>query len=229
MWKHKTRPTIFCLCIDDFGIKYFKDEDLHHLKETVEQGYTVKIDHTGKNFLGFTLKWNYLEGYVDISMSNYVNHTLQRLQHTPKVFPKYSPHEYIQTRWTRKNDCQYSQQPDSSPLLSEKQTKYIQQVVGTFLYYARALDSTMLPALNDIGSQQAAPTQKVMNKLQQLMDYANTHKNVFVHFYASDMQLAVDSNAAFLFFQKQKAVLLDISAFSTSLLLVFFIMTMDPL
>ena len=22
LWCHKTKPTIFCLCVDDFGIKY---------------------------------------------------------------------------------------------------------------------------------------------------------------------------------------------------------------
>ena len=49
--------------------------------------------------------------------------------------------------------------PDLTPLLPEKKTKWIQSSVGTFLYYGRAVDSTILPALNDISSSQAKPTE----------------------------------------------------------------------
>ena len=31
IWTHETRPTKFCLCVDDFGIKYFSDDDANHL------------------------------------------------------------------------------------------------------------------------------------------------------------------------------------------------------
>ena len=50
-----------------------------------------------------------------------------------------------------KGEQQSATAEDTSPFLSNKETKYVQQVVGTFLYYTRALDSTMLPALNTIG------------------------------------------------------------------------------
>ena len=56
----------------------------------------------------------------------------------------------------------------------------------------------MLTALNDIGSQQALPTMNVKKTVQQLLDYANIYPDVFIYFYASDMQLHVDTDAAFL-------------------------------
>ena len=31
IWGHKTRLTKFCLCVDDFGIKYFSKLDAQHL------------------------------------------------------------------------------------------------------------------------------------------------------------------------------------------------------
>ena len=74
--------------------------------------------------------------------------------------------------------------------------------MGTFLYYAQALDNTMLVALNDIGTQQAQPTTQVMDKVQQLLDYASTYPQVYIRFYASDMQLHVDTDAAFLVLPK---------------------------
>ena len=67
LWKHKSRKTIFCLCVDDFGVKYYSKEDILHLQDTISKQYTCKIDWSGSNFLGFTLKWNYEAGYVDES------------------------------------------------------------------------------------------------------------------------------------------------------------------
>ena len=160
LWKHKTKKTIFCLCVDNFGIKYYSAEDLQHLHSTISKKYTCKIDHTGKNFLGFTLDWNYEKGYVDLSMPDYVKNALAKLQYQPKTYPQYSPHKYISTNWTHKGDQQHATQEDNTPFLNPKEIKYIQCAVGTFLYYARALDCTMLPALNDISSQQAHPTEK---------------------------------------------------------------------
>ena len=68
MWKHETRRTKFCLCVDDFGIKSFSDADTNHLLDLLKQHYTVTVNHQGTNLCGLTIDWNYKEGYVDISM-----------------------------------------------------------------------------------------------------------------------------------------------------------------
>ena len=39
------------------------------------------------------------------------------------------------------------------------------------MYYTQALDGIMLPAINDISSQQAPPTANTMNKSKKLLDY----------------------------------------------------------
>ena len=57
-------------------------------------------------------------------------------------------------------------QDDATPLLLPKETKYIQSVVGSFLYYARAIDSIMLPALAQIAKQQSQPTILTKDKRQ---------------------------------------------------------------
>ena len=31
LWKHKTRPTLYSLCVDNFGVKFFTQDDLNHL------------------------------------------------------------------------------------------------------------------------------------------------------------------------------------------------------
>ena len=54
MWKHETRKTIFCLCVDDFGIKYYNLQDANHLLDTLKKHYTVTTDWEGKHFCGLT-------------------------------------------------------------------------------------------------------------------------------------------------------------------------------
>ena len=37
LWTHDTRPTSFCLCVDDFGIKYFTKNDANHLLDILKK------------------------------------------------------------------------------------------------------------------------------------------------------------------------------------------------
>ena len=116
-------------------------------------------------------------------MPGYITKVLAKLNHKPQIYPQYSPHKHIQIKWSQKNDRQYAQQEDTSPLLDPKGTKYIQSAVGSLLYYARAIDSTMLPALNQIGTQQAQPTENTKQAVQQLLDNANTYKNGIIRYF----------------------------------------------
>jgi hypothetical protein len=53
----------------------------------------------------------------------------------------------------------------TSNLLPKEDKKIIQEVIGTFLHYARCVDSTMLAALGSITTQQASPTENMMKKV----------------------------------------------------------------
>ena len=88
--------------------------------------------------------------------------------------------------------------PDSSELLDQKGTKFIQTIVGIFIYYARALDPTMLHALNDISCIQARPTRDKLAKAKWFIDYAATYLNTIIRYHASKMVLQIDSDAAYL-------------------------------
>ena len=67
--------------MDDFGVKYTSTYDAHHLVNALQESYDITINWTGKDFRRLDLDWNYNQGYVDISMRNFVVKTLQRLQH----------------------------------------------------------------------------------------------------------------------------------------------------
>ena len=134
-----------------------------------------------KNFLGLHLDWNFDKGYVDISMPDYVSNALKRLQHTIKVYPQYSPHQHNSIKYSTQQERQYAMKEDTSPHLLPTEIKHVRSIVGTFLYYARAIDCTMLPALAQIAQQQAQPTQNTLKKCHQLMDYAATYNLSLIH------------------------------------------------
>ena len=205
MWKHSTRNILFNLCVDDFGVKYFDKKDVQHLITAIESKYTVKTDWTGRNFLGFSIDWQYDKGHVNLTMPKYIPNLLQKLQHRNPNTPQYSPHEYIPIKYSVKGDRQYMQQPDTSAILNNEDTKWVQSAIGSLLYYGRALDNTILPALNQLGTEQALPTSTTKKKLSRLLDYVATYPNAQLRFYASDMLLAIDSDAAYLVMPKARS------------------------
>ena len=203
IWAHTSRKTKFCLCVDDFGIKYYNQSDAEHLMAALQTAYEITIDPTGKNFCGLTLQWDYAQGHVDISMPEYVKKALTKLGHTPPATPQNAPHRWVPITYGKK--IQNAQIEDTTPLLPEFQIKHIQRVVGSFLYYARAVDNTIHPALNSLGSKQAAPTQQTNNDANMLMDYLFTHPDATLRYHKSGMQLHVDSDAAYLVAPKAKS------------------------
>ena len=111
-----------------------------------------------------------------------------RKQHTPFV-----PNDVVFGR-----AAQDLPPPDESKPLDEKGKKRVQQVVGIFLYYGRAVDMTILCALSEIASQQAAPTEKTMERVNTFLDYMATHPDAIIRYYPSDMVLNVHSDASYL-------------------------------
>ena len=71
---------------------------------------------------------------------------------------------------------------DTSPLLDKHGIKKVQSVTGSLNYYARTVDLTMLPAINEISSQQAKPTENTWKACEMLLDYACTYPNAKIRY-----------------------------------------------
>jgi hypothetical protein len=87
---------------------------------------------------------------------------------------------------------------DKSRPLAEDENKYNQQVIGTFFYYGQAVDPTMLTSLAAIASTQAKPTKETMIKTHAFLDYAATHQDAIITYQASNVVLAIHSDASYL-------------------------------
>ena len=49
LWKHKTQPISFTLCVDNFGVKYMGCKHAEHLLQILNAHYKCTIDWEGKN------------------------------------------------------------------------------------------------------------------------------------------------------------------------------------
>ena len=71
LWRHKWRPILFSLVVDDFGIKYVGKEHADHLVDSIEAHYGLEKDWDRALYCGITLTWDYINRTVDLSMSGY--------------------------------------------------------------------------------------------------------------------------------------------------------------
>ena len=66
------------------------------------------------------------------------------------------------------------------------------------MFYARAVDVTMLKAIGTIATQQSTPTEATMQAVTKLLNYAASHPDAQLQYTASDMILWIDSDASYL-------------------------------
>jgi hypothetical protein len=195
LWTHETRDICFTLVVDDFAIKYTKQEDAEHLINAIQKDYNITIDWDATKYIGLTIEWDYANQKVHLHMPGYLDKALLRFKHEMPKSKQNSPHPHVKPQYGAK--AQYAAEVDSSPSLGKEETKYIQAVMGTLLYYARAVDSTILTALSAIAIEQAKPTEQTRAKVKQLLDYCATQEEAVLTYHASNMILAVHSDAGY--------------------------------
>ncbi len=195
-WRHATRPIQFILTVDDFGIKYVGREHAEHLLNIIKKDYKLTIDWTGSKCIGLTLDWDYENKQVHVSMPGYVQRALTRFAHPKPTKIQNQPHPHIPPKYGA--TVQHATEEDNTPQVSAEKKKFIQQVTGTFMYLARAVDPTILTTLSTIASQQAAPTEQTMERTKQLLDYLASQEDAVITYQASPMHLAAHRDVEYL-------------------------------
>jgi hypothetical protein len=157
LWLHKMRPISFSPVVDDFAVKYVGKQHADHLRNDLLKTYELTTDWAGTVYSGMTLKWDYKHRTCDISMYGYVSNVLSKFQHdAPKQLQR-TPSRYVTPVYGAKT--QYATKYETPPLTA-KQCLTIQKVTGSVLYYARAVDPTVLMPLNDIATEQTKANEK---------------------------------------------------------------------
>jgi hypothetical protein len=195
LWLHRTRQISFTLVVDDFAVKYVGEQHAEHLRNALLWTYELTTDWTATVYSGMTLKWDYNTRTCDISMLGYVSNVLSKFQHDAPKHPQHTPSRYATPVYGAKT--QYATK-DETPPLTPKQCLTIQEITGSILYYARAVDPTVLMPLNDIATEQTKATGKTQAAADQLLDYLATHPDAAIRYHASDMILHIHSDASYL-------------------------------
>jgi hypothetical protein len=206
LFKHETRDIMFCLVVDDFGIGYGTQDDVDHLIQTLQShDYELTIKPTGDTYLGMNI--SFTSNSVTISMPSYVEKMMTRFRphyllpnHRPAAIPgKYALPVYSKI---------LVQRPiiDTSAPLSFEQHTEIQAIVGTLLYYARAVDPTLLPIANELASQQASLTQRVLQATNRALSYATAHPNNSITYHSCDTILHGHVDASYLSLSHARSV-----------------------
>jgi hypothetical protein len=151
LWTHETQRTTFTLVVDDFAIKIMSEQDTEHLIKALKIYYQITVDREATKYIGLTVEWDYANGKVHTHMPGYFPKAMTRFKHETPNKIQNSPHRHAEIQYGAKN--QFVAEEEVSPLLNKEETKYIQAVAGTLLYYARAVDPTILPALSAIGTE----------------------------------------------------------------------------
>ena len=194
LFTHATNGVSFTLVVDDFGVKFTGRPGVDHLIAHLKLQYDLKVDWSGANYLGLTIAFDRQARTVSLSMPGYVKKALSRFASrgpfrqvkSPQVYTAHYPRQGLQLV-----------EPDSAPALTSNEVREVQEIVGSFLYYARAIDYTMLPAVNSISSEMASPTQSLLPVVDRLLAYASTYPDNKLVFHASDMILEVQSDASY--------------------------------
>jgi hypothetical protein len=196
LWRHKTRPIMFTLVVDDFGVQVTGKNNAQHLIAALKENYEITVDWDGKLFCGITLDWKYQKGTVDLSMPKYVQEALIEFQHAPPSKPGHQPHRHNPPQFGAK--VQMTEPVDTTMALDEKGILRLQQITGKFLYYSRAVDPTMNAALSSLASQQSKATEQTARDAITFLNYCATHPDAKLRYQSSDMILKVHSDASYL-------------------------------
>ena len=107
-------------------------------------------------------------------MNGYIDELCLTLGHKDPIKPQQSPHKHRPITYGVKAQLS-NDDKDTSPPLDAAGIKWVQRIVGSLLYYARAVDNKLLCTLSAIGMNQAAATQYTLAKCNQLLDHLALH------------------------------------------------------
>eukprot|EP00956_Cyclotella_meneghiniana_P028602 scaffold67110_cov48-Cyclotella_meneghiniana.AAC.3 len=153
------------------------------------------VDREGREYLKIELDWDYKNRRVHLSMKPYLEKALRQFDNLVPTQRRDSLYPHIELKYGAK---QQFADYDTSKRVGKNEQTHVQKVTGKFNYYAHAVDPTMLTPISALAAQQSKPTENTMQQTQHFLDYAATQEPALTTYRASDMVLAIHSDAGYL-------------------------------
>jgi hypothetical protein len=150
----------------------------------------------GNKLAGISIKWDYPGRCCQLSMPGYFDNLLIKFKHSRPRKPRLSPYACLPISYGAKTHL--TPESDTSELHDDARKHQIQEIVGSLLYYARAVDNKLLVALSAIAARQAKATVATEQAIHLSLDYVATYPNDGIVYRASNMILCAHSDAGFL-------------------------------
>jgi hypothetical protein len=206
LFRHHTHSTAFTLVVNDFLVRYSHPSELDHLVSCLSTLYELKVhrDLLRYTYLGYTLDYSPTSPSPCMTLSM-PNHIPSMLSHLCPSGCGSASSPAVYTPPVSYTDLSLPFSPSSittpSTLVSPAEKTWIQQVVGSLLFYARALDLSLLTAVCQLSFHQSTPTQlnttyplPTVSSTMHHLTYPNPHKTI----YPSSMALWACTDACFM-------------------------------
>jgi hypothetical protein len=196
LYRNQSGSVYFTLVVDDFCIYYRTRQDAENLIKVIEQEYILTTDWDCKSYLGMNIVFKEDHSDVSISIPGYVERAIKRFLPENSTNTRKSPSIYISYKFSE-NNSEFDQL-DPDPKVDNLEFKWLQQLVGTFLYYARAVDPSIIVAVTKLASELSQATKATIKKATHLLEYMNTYPNASIRYRPSTMKIIGQSDASYL-------------------------------
>ena len=92
LWRHRWRPVLFYLIVDDFGVEYVGQHHSNHLLNAIKENHEVTVDDKGDLYAGIDLTWEYVKTICRLTMDDYIKILRTKFDHHNPKRPQHSPH-----------------------------------------------------------------------------------------------------------------------------------------
>jgi hypothetical protein len=72
LWTHEWHPITFSFVVNNFGVKYIREEHARHLLQMAQKYYTCLFKKEGERYCGLTIKWDYVGKKVHLLMRHHM-------------------------------------------------------------------------------------------------------------------------------------------------------------
>ncbi len=171
-------------------------EHFNYLLDILKKFHGIQYNIAGNKFAGMDIEWNYAACRCRISMPGYISLLLLKFKHPHPAKPRPPPYKCLPIAYDAK--LHITPDPDALELLNASNKRCVQEIVGSLLYYAQAVNNKLLVALSAIAARKAKATFTIEQAVDLLLDYVATYPNDCIVYRASNMIICAHADTGFL-------------------------------
>jgi hypothetical protein len=178
--------------VDNFGVKYTRQEHAEHLKASLEDICKVSTDWNGCMYYGIIIEWDRKNRTVDLSMHGYT------MTLSPSTTTQNPPHLTMPHRPGILQCVEKNTKDAATGSTRTFTTKSKSQWSSTFLFDARSMDLTLISPLNIMVLGHSKATATKLDAVINISHYCAAYPDTKLRYHPSGMTLHIHNDASYL-------------------------------